>query len=258
MLCNLHEHDTIIDSGFHVCTKCGFCLDQVFSHTTFQQTQHIGRASSNEKKEKNLEETIEFLKETCSKLHIDGYDLINNIIDDYLALFRQTKDLKPTPKLLDLATLSIYKSLQKRTGISPSIIDIASVTKCNLKRVWQLQKRIEHHHQAIHATTSHNEVVQDQHTQPLSAQDIILSKIGFLDMNFADFKIMDEVIKESVEAEADFSSRSIAATVAYQYLKYHKKQRCTMKSIAHLFLTTSMSLYRYQNYLKKKGIILFK
>lgn len=257
MLCEVHEHDTIIDSGFHVCIKCGLCLDQVFVHTTVQQTQHMDATFSSERKEKNFEETIEFLKEMCSKLHINGHDLTNDIIADYLSLFRQSKHLRPMPKLLDLATLSIYKSLQKRTGISPSIIDIASVTKCDLKRVWKLQKSVEHHNEAKHAPLQ-NEVDQGQHTQPLSAQDIILSKIGFLDMTFADFKIMDEVIKESVEVEADFSARSIAATVAYQYLKYHKKQKCTMKSIAHLFLTTTMSLYRYQNYLKQKGIKLFK
>jgi hypothetical protein len=122
--------------------------------------------------------------------------------------------------------------------------------------VWKLQKTAEHQHH--NEETSNNEVDQGQHIQPISAQDIISSKMGFLDLTFEDFKIMDEAIKKSVETEADVSARSIAATVMYQYLKYYKKKRCTIKSIAGLFLTTPVSLYRYQSYLKQNNIKLFK
>ena len=258
MLCKVQEHDTIIDSGFHVCIKCGLCLDQVFVHPPFQQIQAMKNPVFKEEKEKKFEETIAFLKEMCSRLHIDGYDLTNSIISDYLSLFKQTKDLKIYPRLLDLATLSIYKSLQQRSNISPSIIDIASVTKCDLKKVWKLQKSIEHlYHKDSKQVTSNNQLDQGQFSLPLSPQDIISSKIGFLNLTFTDFKIMDQVIKQSVEEEDDFSARSVAATVTYHYLKFHKKQSCTMKSIAQLFMTTTMSLYRYQNYLKKKDIKLF-
>ena len=256
MLCQVHEHETIIDSGFHVCIKCGLCLEQVFVHQEYQPIQSIQNPKIDDRKEKNSGNQIEFLREMCSKLHIEGIELMNDIVLDYLSLFRQTKDLRPSPKLPDLATLSIYKSLQQRSSISPSILDIASVTKCDLKKVWKLQKSTKHQHH--NEETSNNEVDQGQLIQPISAQDIILSKMGFLNLTFADFKIMDEAIKKSVETEADVSARSIAATVMYQYLKYYKKKHCTIKSIAGLFLTTPVSLYRYQSYLKQNNIKLFK
>ena len=260
MLCEVQEHDPIIDSGFYVCIKCGLCLDQVFVYPDLQK-QTSNPPFQDEKKEKNKLEAIEFLKEICSKLHIEGIELTNEIISDYLIVSDETKNLRPLPQMIDLATVSIYKTLQQRSSISPSIVDIASVTNGDLKRIWKLQKNIEECcknkddvNQEVQAVYEKDQV---HCQQPLSPQDIILSKMGFLDLTYADFKIMDTVIKNYVNAEADFSARTIAATVMFQYLK-HITKKTSMKKIAHLFLTTAMSLYRYQNYLKKNDIVLFK
>ena len=262
MLCEVHEHDPIMDSGFYVCVKCGLCLDQVFAYPDFQQQQTTNHSQSSEKKEKNKRDAIEILKEVSYKLHIEGNELINDIISDYLALCEEAKSFRPHPKMIDLATVSIYKTLQQRSSISPSIIDIASVTKGDLKGIWKLQKSLENqmkrHMNPKEETKIEYNTDQSHGQEPLTAQDIILSKIGFLDMTYADFKIMDKIINDFVEAESDFSARTIGATVTFQYLKYCKKKSISMKKIAHLFLTTTVSLYRYKTYLKKNDIILFK
>lgn len=253
MLCEIHDHDVIIDSGYHVCIKCGLCVDQVYAYPTFQEDRTAVFFTNQNHKNKK-EDGIDFVKEACSKLHIEGDVLTNDIVSDYVALRSKTKDWKPVPKIPDVATVSIYKSLQQRSSISPSIIHIASVTRGDLKRVWKIQKSIEQ------GTEIKN--YEEQISHALSPQDLILSKMGFIEdfkMTFSeDFKIMDNAIKESVETGTDFSARSIAATVMYLYLKCHKKQRCSAKMIASLFLTSPVSVYRYQNYLKTNAIQLFK
>ena len=268
MFCDVQDHQPIIDehSGDHVCEKCGLCLGPVYqfqdkepSMSTKKFTSEQAEHSSISKWEKRCKDSREQIDEICFQLHIEGNDLIEMIISDFMELSKEEFIMKPrAPKQMDLVTVSIYNSLKKEYIHPPSIIDIGHVTQANMKNVWKLLKKIKYH-----KNLKRREKNQSLSQCPLLPCDIIKSKLGYLNLDHQDYNFMESSCKKAQSMFQDFSARTIAACMTVLYLKKHKKEKlressCTIQKIAELFSTSATSIYRYKNYLKDNKIDIFE
>ena len=271
MLCEIQDHQPIIDehSGDHVCEKCGLCLGPVyqfqekepptsFKKLTQEQAEQAEEAFISKWKTR-CKDSRDQIDEICFRLHIEGKDLIESIISDFEELIKQEFIMKPrAPKQMDLVTVSIYNSLKKEYIHPTSIIDIGHVTQANMKNVWKLLKKIKYD-KNLKAREKDKILYQSF----LSPCDIIKSKLGYLNLDYQDYNIMESSCKKAQSLFQDFSARTIAACMTVLYLKKHKKEKLressfTIQNIAELFSTSATSIYRYKNYLKNNKIDIFE
>lgn len=244
MFCELFEHEKVDDekSGFQVCQKCGLVFGAIYvggkdvkEKESFQNNETIKHDDEDDK--------IDTLREILAKLHIEGEELAKSIANDYKELSRKQKK-RQNLEGSELLTVSIYESLKARHHFSPSLIDISNVTMPNMKKVWKLLKNME---------SKKNQLVL-----PLSPQDLIRSKIGYLNLSQNDLKAMETCLEKLDYKSTDFSSRSIASALMFEYMRSKKIRPCTLSMISHLFSCSAMSAYRYRTYLKKSNIKLFQ
>ena len=188
----------------------------------------------------------------------------------------------------DLATLSVYKSFQ-RTGTSRSLKELAFVCGANTKRLWKMQRRWDERQLLLEKGSSQ----QQQHDEPsssvimtLTPQDLLQSRLGYLQLPvltlWQHLKTLNAALRQTKAYRADFASHTIVATCVYHYtrsdlfrqlllpkqpLPPDQKTRKTKKAapsfkvtkstVSEIFFTTTMSVLRYEKYLKKHNVTFF-
>ena len=266
MFCELSEYDehSIISderTGDFLCKNCGLVLGTVYMHTTpavemYPLEEMKPTLAKKSKKNKNKlceNEIVSLIEEICSKLHIVGSNLIAEIVNDCVSFHREWHNFH-TFKSIDIISFMIYNSIRKHLILPRSIKDICSITKANMKNVWKLQKKVEMND--FHKVDSDYKLTVDD--EPISPKHLIMSKLGYINLKYDDFIRMEKVLNNTNKYHRDFAMATIAATIVFQYLKYYKKEHVTMKMVAQLFLTSAMSVYRLQKYLKQEGISFFE
>ena len=217
-------------------------------------------------------ETKTYVAELCAKLYLSGEGLAQQFVQDYVVMKRQwcqwllyleMELLQPACQLHhyhrqqnELITLSIYKSFQN-LGTARSLKEIASVTRADMKRLWKVQRQWEERLQAL--TYSPRTTVTPM---VLTPQDLLRSRLGYLGLGFQHFKTINQGLKATKHYQADFASHTIAGAAMYSYgqsLPLSLKlaigtTNLTKKSCAALFHTTSMSIFRYETFLKKHNV----
>ena len=189
---------------------------------------------------KNPSHVTDFIRESCYKLHLDSDGLVRMMIHDYFEFCQKMRSLSRRCYTMETrVSVVLYESLKRL--LSPrSMKEIGYVTGASMKATWKLQRLMT----PIIRTTA----------LTIRPQDLIMSKLGFLNLQFKDYKIMERALLKHHDKFGDFSPATIAATFLHHYMKLRTPPKITNVSrqeLSTMLSTTTMSVHRYTAFIKK-------
>ena len=225
--------DTIIDSSAadEICLMCGQVLSDRLAYqelTTSTQENDCFVIVSNKEKKRTSFDYKDYVIEMSHRMHLYG-GIIPSILKKYESCVteKMTKNDK-----MDLASYCIYECLREN-DTSRSIREISAISGISPKKIWKLEVKFG---------GAHNHV---------TASDLLRTNYSYLTLEYRDLKKMIKICINT--PSSDFAPSTIAATMLYLCCK-QKNIAHSMKNVADLLKTSTMSIYRYLRYLSSIDI----
>ena len=227
-MCNCQHLNTIIcqTEGTQVCLDCAYVLTENLSYNEVYANNESNQPMFHDPEQIICSEVKKFIYDTCHRLHV--YNIIIPIVaKKFVKLENGNKKFENNL----LATYCIY-SVLKQENCPRSMKTLSYHTGFSTKLIWSVERYFE------------------ERNKPLTPQDILTTYYTYLDFEYSDLLEMIKML-ESITDEKDFAPLSIAGGTIYLYSKQNNKKH-NVKTIAGLIHTSTMSIYRYVNSIKRK------
>ena len=222
-----HLNTTICQTeGMQVCLDCSLVIADNLSYDEIYIKKETNIATLQDVEAKISPTLKNFIHEICHRMNVYNI-IIPIIIKKFMKLQKRNKKFDENL----VAAYCIYSSL-KQEDCPRSMKTLSYHTGFSTKLIWSVERYFS------------------ERNQPLTAAAILSTYYTYLDFDYSDLQKMKKMIKSN-SIDKDFAPSTVAGAIFYLYCKQNNNKKYNVKKIADLIHTSSMSIYRYVNSIKR-------